>query len=115
MSDNRSKASSLSKKVCLVTIGATASFATLIRAILSAAFFEALKAHQYTDLLVQYGADGEELYTTQLKQVQNNGLYEDITTSGFGLDSTGLGAHMRLAKTGGAKGTEGVVISHAGM
>lgn len=115
MTDTRSNAATLPKKVCFVTIGATASFATLIRAVLTSAFFAALQTHRYTDLLVQYGADGEELYATELRKVQDTGLYVGITTTGFGLDAAGLGAHMQLAKSGGNKGLEGVVISHAGM
>ena len=115
MTDVTSKVSSLPKKVCFVTIGATASFASLIRAVLSSAFFTALQAHRYTDLLVQFGADGKELYTTELKHVQDSGLYTGITVNGFGLDQAGLGPHMRMAKTGGQGGSEGVVISHAGM
>lgn len=114
MTDANDNPASLARKVCFVTIGATASFATLIRAVLSSAFFAALQAHHYTDLLVQYGADGKELYTAQLKSVQDLDLYSGITVTGFGLDAAGLGPHMRRAK-GRDGGVEGVVVSHAGM
>lgn len=102
------------KKVCFVTIGATASFASLIYAVLSTAFFAALEVYGYTDLLVQYGKDGEELYRRRLKEIRDTGLYSRITASGFGLDAAGLGKYMRLAKAGGEGGAEGVVVSHAG-
>ena len=99
------------RKVCFVTIGATASFASLIRAVLSSAFFAALHANNYTELVVQYGADGDPLYTRRLREIENK---VGIKVHGFGLDQRGLGPYMRLAKTGEG-GIEGVVVSHAGM
>lgn len=114
MSNLNPSAKALPKKVCFVTIGATASFAALICGVLSSTFFAALQAHDYTDLLVQYGADGQQLYTSAVKQVQDTGLYAAITVTGFPVDQAGLGPHMVLAKTGGQNGIEGVVISHAG-
>lgn len=101
----------LSRKVCFVTIGATASFASLIRAVLSNVFIMALSQNDYTDLVVQYGADGQLLYQSCIKELTNAG----IKIQGFGLDPQGLAPYMRDAKTGGDKGVEGVVISHAGM
>lgn len=105
----------LPKKVCFVTIGATASFASLIHAVLTTGFFDALQKHQYTDLLVQYGKDGEDLYTRRLKEVQDTDFYAGLRVSGFGLDGAGLGRYMRLARGGENDGVEGVVVSHAGM
>jgi len=102
-------------KICFVTIGATASFSTLIRAVLSPAFFAGLEKYGYTDLLVQYGADGAELYRTELGQTQGKGASRKVIINGFGLDQMGLGRYMRLAKNGvEGKGMEGVVVSHAG-
>jgi len=103
------------KKYCFVTIGATASFTALIRAVLSPSFLAGLKAHNYTNLLVQYGADGAYLYRTELGETRKAGQDRDITVEGFSLDQSGLGKYMSLAKTGGdGKGQEGVVVSHAG-
>ncbi|KAI9788416.1 MAG: N-acetylglucosaminyldiphosphodolichol N-acetylglucosaminyltransferase catalytic subunit alg13 [Peltula sp. TS41687] len=45
------------KKTCFVTIGATARFDGLIKAVLSRAFLQSLAELHYTDLLVQYGAE----------------------------------------------------------
>lgn len=103
--------SSLPRKVCFVTIGATASFGSLVRAVLSNAFVTALTQDNYTDLVVQYGADGGPLYKSLLQELGNTG----VEVSGFGLDQQGLAPYMRKAKTGGDNGVEGVVVSHAGM
>ncbi|GAB7349953.1 hypothetical protein MBLNU459_g0648t1 [Dothideomycetes sp. NU459] len=95
-------------------MSATASFASLISAVLSSNFFTTLDQLDYTELVVQYGADGEPLYDSRLKEVESAGQLTGIKVSGFALDHHGLGPYMRMAKTGGDKGIEGVVISHAG-
>ncbi|KAK5120704.1 hypothetical protein LTR85_006062 [Meristemomyces frigidus] len=102
------------QKTCFVTIGATASFSSLIKAALSAPFLSALQNHGYTNLLVQYGQDGKELFDGCMQQAKATVNSSGIKVSGFGLDKAGLGKYMRQAK-GGVKGAqEGVVISHAG-
>ncbi|MCJ1352578.1 MAG: N-acetylglucosaminyldiphosphodolichol N-acetylglucosaminyltransferase catalytic subunit alg13 [Icmadophila ericetorum] len=98
------------KKVCFVTIGATAGFNALIQATLSAAFLEALKASGYTDLRLQYGKDGEKFLKTYQASIEGDA---GIKVSGFDFNKEGLGWEMRACK--GEDGeTEGVVISHAG-
>lgn len=102
-------------KVCFVTIGATASFSNLIRAVVSAPFCQSLEQNQYTTLIVQYGADGSGLFNALLQEVDGTQGRSGIKISGFGLDTSGLAQYMKLAKTGGHdNGAEGVVISHAG-
>jgi len=102
-------------KYCFVTIGATASFASLIRAALSPSFLAGLKAHRYTHLVVQYGADGAPLYQGELSKTRETIQDLDIMIEGFALDQSGLGKYMSLAKHGGdGRGREGVVVSHAG-
>lgn len=101
-------------KTCFVTIGATASFDRLIRAALSVDFAQALESHGYTDLLVQYGKDGDGLFDVCLRDVQSAGT-STLNITGFDLDMDGLGQYMKQAKGQGIKGAnEGVVISHAG-
>lgn len=95
----------MASKTCFVTIGATASFSALVQAVLTTSFVVALDKQGYGELLVQYGADGKELYETALKCVQGS----SVKISGFDLDKTGLGRYMRQAKD-----SNGVVISHAG-
>ncbi|KAL1303795.1 hypothetical protein AAFC00_000259 [Neodothiora populina] len=107
-------ASQTSRKVCFVTVGATASFAPLIRAVVSCSFFAALIKLHYTHLIVQYGADGEAMFQDCLKAARASGDSAALQVSGIALDKRGLGEYMGLAKTGGEGGAEGVVVSHAG-
>ena len=105
----------MSQKTCFVTIGATASFERLIESVLKPDFVKALEEQGYTDLLVQYGEGGKDLYEVYEYQVPKDTTTLKIT--GFDLDKAGLGKYMRQAKAAGAsnKGaSEGVVISHAG-
>jgi len=97
----------MAPKTCFVTIGATASFAALIKSTLSSQFLEALQKQGYTDLVVQYGQDGKQLYESAVQQ-SGVAAKSDIKVSGFDLDKAGLGRYMRQARSG-------VVISHAGI
>ncbi|KAK4504159.1 hypothetical protein PRZ48_005075 [Zasmidium cellare] len=100
-------------KTCFVTIGATASFSGLVKAVLSAEFFQALESQGYTELLVQYGQDGEELFNTCVTEAKNTESGSVLKVHGFPLDKAGLTRYMTQAR-GGKDGQEGVVISHAG-
>lgn len=98
-----------------MTIGATASFSALIRATLSSSFCHALEQNHYTDLIVQYGADGDSLFQSLVHDLDADKQHAAVNVSGFGLDTSGLGQYMKLAKTGGDdSGAEGLVVSHAG-
>lgn len=104
----------MSQKTCFLTIGATASFSALVEAALKPDFVSALEAQGYTDLLVQYGEGGKEIYDKALQQSKGA---SKLKVSGFDLDKSGLGRYMRQAKAVGASNkdsSEGVVISHAG-
>lgn len=103
-----------SHKTCFVTIGATASFSGLIKTVLSGDFFQALESQGYTDLLVQYGQDGEELFNSCVTEAKNTESGSVLQVHGFALDKAGLRNYMLQAR-GGKDGQEGVVISHAGM
>lgn len=103
------------KKLCFVTIGATASFDPLIKATTSPSFLKALNDAGYTDLLLQYGKEGKVL----LEQCNEaHSLHSEkgygITIKGFDFNSEGLGSEMRAAK-GEQGGAGGLVISHAGI
>lgn len=101
-------------KLCFVTIGATAGFDSLIRAVLSETFIQALEAHSYTDLLIQYGKDENGVYRDfQEFTRDDSGTAARIRVVGFGFNEVGLGQEMRAVK-GGRDGREGVIISHAG-
>lgn len=101
-------------KTCFVTIGATASFSSLIRAVLSADFFQALELHGYTELLVQYGKDGQKLYEENVTAAVNTESGSVLQVNGFALDKAGLQRYMLQAKGSKNASEEGVVISHAG-
>jgi len=109
------ESSSRPRKVCFVTIGATASFQALIRATVSSTFCNSLEQNDYTDLIVQYGADGHGLFQSLLQDVASKEQGAGVNVSGFGLDTNGLAQYMNLAKTGGGgSSVEGLVVSHAG-
>lgn len=102
------------EKVCFVTVGATASFDSLVQAVLSPHFLEALKTYDYTDLRLQYGRDGQRLLEEfwRMKYTMSESVQE-LSISGFDFNKQGLGSEIRAAKGEGG-GVEGVVISHAG-
>ena len=102
----------MTQKVCFVTIGATAAFDELLRAVLASRFLQALQASGYTTLSLQYGKNGQHILadldaTAQTKK-------HDIEVTGFDFNKQGLGREMWAAKAG-ADREEGVVISHAGI
>jgi beta-1,4-N-acetylglucosaminyltransferase len=105
------------KKVCFVTIGATAAFDGLLRAVLRATFLEALHTEKYTDLVLQYGKEGGKAIYDDFMNTQAAGVMRslDIEITGFDFNTNGLGQEMRKAKGDPKTGSEeGVVISHAG-
>ncbi|KAI4122006.1 MAG: hypothetical protein LQ347_006665 [Umbilicaria vellea] len=102
------------KKLCFVTIGATASFDALIQEVLSDRFLEALRDASYSDLLLQHGMEGGKILEDfRKKSTSKSRQLYDLNIRGFDFNKAGLGQEMRAAK-GGNDTTEGVVISHAG-
>ena len=103
------------KKICFVTIGATAGFQALLRATLSPSFLTVLKEYRYTDLRLQYGQDGRGVLEQfeKSQDLASNERY-GFKISGFDFNKHGLEAEMRAAKRQG-QSTEGVVVSHAGI
>jgi beta-1,4-N-acetylglucosaminyltransferase len=102
------------RKRCFVTIGATAGFNSLVRGVLEPSFFQALKEAGYTELRIQHGDEGAQIF-----EDNGNSEYDDILeqygihVTGFDFNKSGLGAEMKAAK-GGDDAEEGTVISHAG-
>lgn len=102
-------------RTCFVTIGATARFDSLIKAVLSPPFLQSLYDYGYTALVLQHGTEGAQIYNDfmAVNEAGSKGRY-DLDISGFDFNKRGLGAEMQAAK--GRTGTaEGVVISHAGV
>ena len=103
------------RKLCFVTIGATAAFDSLIKAVLSPEFLQRLHALGYTDLRLQYGKDGHTILEDFRRRFGSKSEEEfGIQITGFDFNKKGLGSEMRAAKGEGAR-LEGVVISHAGI
>lgn len=110
----RSTEASRPKKRCFVTIGATAPFDRLLKAVLEPTFLQTLRDHGYTELRVQYGKEGQAIFDSFSRtsgSSSNPSLGLEIT--GFGFNKDGLTEEMRIAK-GGPGASEGAVISHAG-
>ena len=101
-------------RLCFVTIGATAAFDSLIRAVTNEPFLQALNEHGYTDLCIQHGKDQARVFAAYKETMVFGQRDHGIRVSGFGFNREGLGQEMRAVK-GGSDGAEGVVISHAGM
>ena len=101
-----------SERFCFVTVGATAAFDALIRAVLDPAFLLALAKDGYTNLLIQFGKDGKELFV-DLAEAAGRAGTSGVKVQGFDL-SPQLREVMRVA-TGVAGRREGVVICHAGL
>ena len=103
------------KKLCFVTIGATASFDALIKSTLEPEFLKTLRASGYTDLLLQHGTEGRLLLNEYYEVIANDqDKNYGLNINGFDFNKQGLGEEMRAAK-GESDDTEGAVISHAGM
>ncbi len=101
-------------KFCFVTIGATAGFDSLVRAVLDAQFIRALEGHGYTDLIIQHGKDEGGIYRSFAGQPQDlKNVDGHLRVTGFDFNKAGLGQEMKGVK-GNAQRKEGVVISHAG-
>jgi beta-1,4-N-acetylglucosaminyltransferase len=101
-------------KVCLVTVGATASFDSLVAAALSAAFLQALSEAQYTRLIVQYGDTGQPFFEAHLQKARGDGngeLPAGLLVEGFGYRAGDFKEVVRLVR----EGVGGMLIAHAGL
>jgi UDP-N-acetylglucosamine transferase subunit ALG13 len=112
---NLTQSQSQKGRVCFVTVGATASFDALIKAVLGEPFVGTLVEQGYNNLIIQYGAGGKELFDSlcsvdHMAHVQHGGF--DVV--GFDFDVEGLDKYMAAAK-GFDEKFEGVIVSHAGM
>ncbi|OJJ64383.1 hypothetical protein ASPSYDRAFT_309311 [Aspergillus sydowii CBS 593.65] len=104
------------RKLCFVTVGATASFHFLLESILDPGFLSALSQRDYTDLLIQFGKDGLSLFDEFVAKYPPGDLNRHgITVHGFDFNQAGLDNEMRLAQAKPAENrNSGLVISHAG-
>ena len=101
------------QKLCFVTVGATASFNTLVEACFAPDFLRVLQDVGYTHLVIQYGKDFGERFKMLREAIEENSKIT-IDISGFDFKTSGTLYDMRAAK-GHWGGIEGSVISHAGL
>ncbi|KAF1986237.1 glycosyltransferase family 1 protein [Aulographum hederae CBS 113979] len=102
-------------RVCFVTIGATAAFDSLIRAVFEDKFVRALRSAGFSDMIIQYGANGKKLFDQLSREYEARPPVSPFCINGFHFNTKGLGAEMRAAKGKGHKAeSRGIVISHAG-
>lgn len=116
--------SSSTRKVCFVTVGATANFDLLIRASLSSSFLSHLGTQGYTDLILQHGKDGDKLLRDILPDVTFDtsdplvdpwAMVQGIRISRFDFRREGLQKEMLAARGASIEyKTPGVVVCHAG-
>ncbi|KAJ5082801.1 hypothetical protein N7532_011844 [Penicillium argentinense] len=99
------------KKLCFVSVGATASFEKLIRQVLNEAFLAKLAQHKFTHLLIQYGKDGEALWNEFVNDFPEEHLH-GVRVGGFDFKPE-LWPCMHMA-TKTMTQDLGIVISHAG-
>ncbi|KAL4896816.1 hypothetical protein BDV59DRAFT_171626 [Aspergillus ambiguus] len=103
-------------KLCFVTVGATASFHQLVRAVLEDSFLGALHQAGYTHLLVQYGQDSRSVFEECLQRhPPGSPGRHGIEIDGFDFNHAGLDQEMRLAQGSPSEGRSGgLIVSHAG-
>ncbi|KAJ5892432.1 UDP-N-acetylglucosamine transferase subunit alg13 [Penicillium tannophilum] len=108
------------RKVCLVTVGATAAFPELVAAVANEQFFKTLAEKNFTHLFIQYGAHGRHQFDLCLAGHQSGDkLFHGIDVIGFDFDKN-LGHHMGLAMEKKPDGKPhqhqelGLMITHAG-
>lgn len=104
------------RKECLVSIGATAEFRELIKAVLSPEVIKTLAAHGYTKITLQTGLS--DAYFRSIMPKDKNGLMavegSDMEILGFAMNPGGLHQEMRACQQDEGK-QQGMVICHAGM
>ena len=115
--------SSREHKTCFVTVGATAPFDALIKAVLEPNFLQALRKANYTKLQIQHGYEAEDnLFSRLSRQAEISEFCKNsnLEVTGFSFDKDGLDTYMRGAKGDAPRGQgtagagQGVVMSHAG-
>jgi beta-1,4-N-acetylglucosaminyltransferase len=104
------------EKLCFVTVGATASFNALVKEVLDSKFLEALHANNYTDVMIQYGEHGKEIFR-EFSATYGRAVLENygLLVTGFDFNLEGLKQEIMTVKADREMSrAEGVVISHAG-
>ena len=102
-------------KNAFVTVGATASFEALVRAVLNPAFLKELSLAGYTNLVVQHGDDHHDFVKTFNRTYpQGTNARHGIWIEMFDFKRGGLHEEFMKAQGEPKDSKPGVVISHAG-
>jgi len=110
------------KKLCFVTIGATARFDDLIKEVIQEQFLRALIAARYTHLTIQYGHSDDIIDKEhQIRKIQDR-LPEarEITIESFSFEEDPEFGNVMCRAKGGfvdeddEDGEDGMIITHAG-
>lgn len=104
------------RKVCFVTIGATAPFDALLTSVLDQPFLETLSQNKYTTLLIQYGKEGRTVFDDFVTKFPT-GMPEryGLDIQGFDFKKDGLLPEMRSTQSNDRLNTVGgMILSHAG-
>ena len=99
------------EKRLFVTIGATAPFNTLIRAVLAHGFLQALHDADYTELRIQHGDEGAHILREA--DLDNINKHYNLTVTGFDFSRKGLDNEFRALQNRNID-VEGAVLTHAG-
>lgn len=102
-------------KLCLVTVGATASFKGLVQEVLSGPFLAQLQRYKFTDLAVQYGKDARHIFDTfRNENPEGSEALHGISVAGFEFVPD-MSPIIKMVRKDDAIGQEqGMIISHAG-
>lgn len=106
-----------SKKLCFVTIGATADFDALLYKVLDDSFLAQLEKFDYTNLLIQYGKGGRRILDNFLQDhPPRSAGRHGLEINGFDFKKEGLEKTIRLCRPNEEEGREeGMILSHAGL
>ena len=118
------------RKLCFVTVGATAPFDTLVQAVQAPRFISALEANGFTNLLIQHGHKGQVVPTKEVGGVRissfdfrQDNIQREVTAAKGDISKAKAASRGSASKLEGldfgsnwqdATWEEGVVISHAG-
>lgn len=97
------------EKECLITIGATAKFESLLQAALTPECLQAFAANSFTRLNFQCG-ESYDIFET-LRPTETYGI--DIRA--FDFNKNGLNKEMRACQAKDGVSAKGLIICHAGM
>lgn len=102
-------------KLCLVTVGATASFKGLVQEVLSEPFLAQLQRYKFTDLVVQYGKDAQHIFDSFTNEnPEGSETLHGISVAGFEFVPD-MAPIIKMARKDDTNEQEqGMIISHAG-